>query len=103
MVEIDGEVFFPMGGGISTARTNITHTRRADYIFDALRNLEHALRMRRNILKEIANEFNVSTVETDFKLTLEDQTFFVVENKLGNKVGVVKGLYNDVFGHLFEL
>lgn len=102
-VEIEGEVFMPMGGGISTAKTNINHTRNVDYIFDVIRDLELDLTLKQKKIKEVTSKFNILYVEADIKLILENNNFLVVETKSGNKVCVVRGLYENIVGHLFEI
>jgi hypothetical protein len=99
-VEVDGEVFGLMGGGISSAKTNMTHTTKADEIFRSLRKLEDNLKKRQKSLIEITNEFKIPSIETDFKLVLEDKRFYIVESYSGNKIIEVEGLFTNIFGHL---
>lgn len=100
LVEVDGEVFGLMGGGITSAKTNLTHTRKADDILRSLRRLEDNLRLRQKSLKEITSEFNIPSIKTDFKLILEEKFFYIVESHSGNKIIEVNGLFNNIFGHL---
>lgn len=101
-VEIDGEVFGLIGGGISSAKTNISHTRKADEIYSSLRKLEGNLRIRQKSLIEITSEFKIPSIETDFKLILEDKFFYIVESHSGNKIIEAEGLFENIFGHLIN-
>ncbi|QYF82346.1 hypothetical protein KY492_25975 [Brevibacterium sp. PAMC21349] len=102
LVEVDGEVFGLIGGGISTAKTNITHTRKTQEIFRSLRSLEDNLRKRQKSLKELTSEFKIPSIEADFKLILEDKSFYIVESHSENKIIEAKGLFDQIFGHLIN-
>lgn len=102
LVEIDGEVFGFIGGGISTAKTNIVHTRKSHEIFISLRRLEDNLRIRQKNLKEITSEFKISPIEANFNLILEDKSFYIVESHSKNKVIEAEGLFDHIFGHLIN-
>lgn len=101
-VEVEGEVFALMGGGISSAKTSITHTRKADQIFNSLRRLEENLKIRQRGLKEITSEYKIPSIDTDFKLVLEDNFFYIIESHSGNKFIEVEGLFKTIFGHLIN-
>lgn len=102
LVEVDGEVFGLIGGGISTAKTNITHTRKTHEIFRSLRRLEDELRIRQKSLKELTSEFKIPSIEIDFKLIIEDKSFYIVESHSGNKIIEAEGLFDHIFGHLIN-
>lgn len=102
LIEVGGEVFGLIGGGISTAKTNITHTRKADEILLSLRRLEDNLRIRQKSLQEITSEYKILPIEVDFKLILEDKSFYVVESHTGNKIIKAEGLFENIFGHLIN-
>lgn len=99
-VEVDGEIFVLVGGGISTAKTNLAHTRNINHIFRKIRELEDNLKARQESLKEITYELKIPLIETDFKLILESKAFYIVESHSENKIIEVKGLFDLVFGHL---
>ncbi|PFD01864.1 hypothetical protein CN995_10145 [Bacillus cereus] len=101
-VEIDGEVFCLMGGGISTAKTNIAHTKKADDISRSLKGFENDLKIGQKECKEITSEFKIPPIETDFKLVLEDKVFYIIEINSGNKAVEAKGLFKTIFGHLIN-
>ena len=102
-VDIDGEAYGLMGGGISSARTNLTHTRKADDIIKSVRDQENTLKKAQKDLKHFTSEFNISAIETDYKLILEDKSFHIAESRTGTKTFEVQGLYNSVFGHLVNI
>jgi hypothetical protein len=100
IVEIDGEVFGLLGGGISSAKTKMTHTQMADEIFRSLRNKEEDLRNGQKKLKEITSEYKIPSLETEYKLILEDKRFYIVEINSEVKIIVATGLFTKIFGHL---
>ncbi|RFU70362.1 hypothetical protein D0469_07105 [Peribacillus saganii] len=97
-VEIDGEVFAMIGGGISTARTNIKHTIKADNVFRSLRDMEEHLHQIQKDLLEINLNTKLPQININYKLIQEGDSFFVIEEKSGNKVIESKSLYNVIFG-----
>jgi hypothetical protein len=100
LVEVDGEVFGLIGGGITTAKTNINHTTKTDKIIISLRKLEDNLKVNQRSLKEITRDFKISSIETDYQLILEDKIFYIIEIHSGNKIIQANGLFNNIFGHL---
>jgi len=102
LVEVDGEVFGLIGGGISTAKTNIVHTQKAHEISISLRRLEDNLRIRQKDLKEITSEFKIPSIEASFNLILEDKSFYIVESHSENKIIEAEGLFDHIFGHLIN-
>ncbi|WP_209369598.1 hypothetical protein [Priestia megaterium] len=102
-VDVDGEAYGLMGGGISSAKTNLTHTRKADDIIKSLRDQENILKTAKKELKDLTSEFKISPIKTDYKLILEDKSFYIVESRTGTKTIEIQGLYNSVFGHLVNV
>ena len=100
LVEVDGEAFALIGGGVTSARTSLAHMRKIDNVSGALRKLEDDLRQRQNRLKEMTSELKISSIETDFRLVLEERAFYIVESHSGNKIIKVEELFNIIFGHL---
>ncbi|PET28310.1 hypothetical protein CN518_24500 [Bacillus anthracis] len=102
LVEVCGEVYGLIGGGISTAKTNIAHTQKADEIFRSIKKIENSLGIERERLEEITKEFKIPSIETDYKLILEDKSFYIIEIYSGNKIRQIGGLFNNIFGHLIN-
>ncbi|WP_446935796.1 hypothetical protein [Lysinibacillus fusiformis] len=100
LIKVDGEVFAPMGGGYSTAKTSIVHTQKSDQIVMSLRHLEEDLKTRKSSLKEYTSYLKITPIETDFKLVLEDKTLYIIEINSGNKIIEAEGLFSSIFGHL---
>lgn len=100
---VDGEGYTLMGGGISTAKTNLTHTRKAGAIMKSLSDQEKELKMGRKELNRFTSAIKIPLMETDYKLILEDKSFYIVECHTGTKAIELPGLYNSVFGHLVNV
>ncbi|HWJ77796.1 MAG TPA: hypothetical protein VNR61_06945 [Niallia sp.] len=97
LVEIKGEVYGLIGGGITTARTNINHTTKADDIFRVLRNMETTIRENTKNLSSLLSQNGFKQIDSSFKLIVKDETFYVINESTNVKVLESKSLYDSIF------
>lgn len=100
LINVDGEVFAPMGGGYSTAKTSVSNTIKSHQIIDSLRKKEKEMKHKRNNLEEITNDLRITPMKLDYKLILENKSFYIVEENTGIKLIEIEGLFETIFGHL---
>lgn len=85
LYEINGIIYACMGGGLTSAGTNIAHTARADNILDDMQFIEEDLK---NNYTSIKNDFKTemgikSFKKLDFKFILDVKGYVVVEVNSG--------------------
>jgi hypothetical protein len=81
LVEVEGVVYFPMGGGLSAARTNVIAGRDSDIYIDWLRRIEkHILKNIHEYLGDVVQKLGYHPKVMIFKLMVNsDDNFFVLE------------------------
>ncbi|MBT2217996.1 hypothetical protein KK120_19520 [Virgibacillus dakarensis] len=97
LVEIDGEVYGLIGGGITTARTNINHTIKTDGVFRVLRNMEANIRENTKNLSSLLSQNGFKQIDSSFKLIVEDEIFYVINENTDVKVLESKSIYDSIF------
>jgi hypothetical protein len=73
--DVEGQAYFPIGGGLTSARTNISHRILADRIMEHVRELEDRL-------KELKKKFGGAyppPQNFDFKLTIDGYRFVIIQ------------------------
>ncbi|OCS82248.1 hypothetical protein [Caryophanon tenue] len=102
LVEIDNIIFRSMGGGISTAKTNLDHTIRADKIVKILRTIEIDIISRKQIIETIATDYKLTLNPIDFNLILHEKNFYIIQSYSKQKIITLEGLHEIILRHLFD-
>jgi len=85
LIEIDGIVYFPMGGGLTTARTNVLAMRESDISIKWLEiNEEHIRKNINEYVRDVTQKLGYQPNELKFKLlsNTEDNFFVFEKNSL---------------------
>lgn len=97
LTEIDGDYYGLIGGGITTARTNIQHTIKCDAVFEILEKLTEQMQINKNTLSDYPYINKKLRIEPKFKLVQEEDSFFVINEFTRMKIIESKDLYNIIF------
>lgn len=103
MYEINGKVYIPMGGGLTSAGTNIIHTENADKILDDISIIEEDvknrdLEIRSQIQKQ--EQFKNYDKELQFKLQLSTNGYLITE--INTKFIMLYHIEGDKFGIYYD-
>jgi len=86
LYQINNKVYYPIGGGLNSAGTNIIHTSNADDILDDMRLIEKELKDNYMNIKsefESINEIKNYNKKLEFKFSLETRGYAVIEVNTG--------------------
>lgn len=97
LTEIDGDFYGLIGGGITTARTNIQHTKKCDAVFSILGKMTEQMLTNKTNLFDNPYINEKIFIEPKFKLVQEEDTFFVINEFTRIKIMESKDLYNIIF------
>lgn len=97
LIEIDEEVYGLIGGGITTARTNINHTTKTDHIFRTLRDMEGTLKENHKNMSDFLFQNGFKQINPSFRLIVEDETFYVINENTKVIVLESKSLFETIF------
>ena len=103
LMECDGNVFMPPGGGISTATTKIMHTRELDETLDLLKQVETNLRAQLEFINNELGDFNLAPIQADFQLIFTEEKLYVIERHRSNLIGEFNGGVVSAFTSLKNL
>lgn len=84
--QINNNVYYPFGGGLTSSGTNICHTNNADDILDDMRLIEKDLKDNYMSIKselEFVNEMENYNKKLEFKFSLEARGYAVIEVNTG--------------------
>jgi hypothetical protein len=87
LYEVNGKVFTPIGGGLTSARTNINHTIKADDLLTILHEAEKEIVKNIDLIKlELKEKLHINDHEVDFKLIRNKNKFIIIEVTSGTVV-----------------
>ncbi|MFD0051877.1 hypothetical protein ACFVHQ_21720 [Actinomycetes bacterium NPDC127524] len=96
-VEVDGDVYAMLGGGYSTAKTSLKNTLETDYLIQFLLEIEASIKKSHSILFDICIQFGIQPIQNDFKLSYDEENFYVIETSLQKKQVIIENLHEDIF------
>ncbi|MBA7627721.1 hypothetical protein ES703_35188 [subsurface metagenome] len=84
ITEVDGKIYAPPGGGITTAGTNIKHTFQADDLFIRIGRAKEWIELNtKELLKDIEQKTGKKVTSPDSHLTIENNWFCIKELSSG--------------------
>lgn len=98
LVEVEGDAYGMIGGGISSARTNVLHTIKSDAVIELLEGMTKIMEQNKtNLLKNPCLHYMNSNFDVTFKLILEDKCFCVINEVTGLTILESTDLYQIIF------
>ncbi|MDF1511453.1 hypothetical protein PZE06_25475 [Robertmurraya sp. DFI.2.37] len=97
VVEIEGDIYGMIGGGITTARTNVQHTTKIDMVVSFLRDITKTMQENRKNFIDSPYSNKMIHLTESYKLILENECFYIINEKTGLKIIESPSLYKIIF------